>query len=219
MISLEGVSKYYPTPKGRKYILQDVSVEFPPNKNIGILGRNGMGKSTLLRLLGGIDFPNSGRIQINGRISWPMGLAGGLQGSLTGRDNARFVCRIFGDSEREVDRKIGFIHEFSELDDYFDMPVKTYSSGMKARLTFATSMAFDFDIYLIDELTAVGDRRFKEKSKQALQEKKDRASFIKVSHNMQELKQECEVGIYLENGKMHVYDDIEQAVAAYNLEG
>jgi capsular polysaccharide transport system ATP-binding protein len=178
-----------------------------------------MGKSTLLRLLGGIDFPNSGRIQIDGRISWPMGLAGGLQGSLTGRDNARFVCRIFGDSEREVDRKIGFIHEFSELDDYFYMPVKTYSSGMKARLTFATSMAFDFDIYLIDELTAVGDKRFKEKSKQALQEKKNRASFIKVSHNMQELKQECEVGIYLENGKMHVYDDIEQAVAAYNLEG
>lgn len=219
MISLEGVSKYYPTPKGRKYILQDVTVKFPPNKNIGILGRNGMGKSTLLRLLGGIDFPNSGRIQIDGRISWPMGLAGGLQGSLTGRDNARFVCRIFGDNEREVERKIGFIHEFSELGDYFDMPVKTYSSGMKARLTFATSMAFDFDIYLIDELTAVGDKRFKEKSKQALQEKKDRASFIKVSHNMQELRQECEVGVYLENGKIHVYDDIEQAVATYNREG
>ena len=216
MISLVDVSKYYSTPKGRKYILKDVSVQFPPGKNVGILGRNGMGKSTLLRLLGGIDFPNTGDIHVDGRISWPMGLGGGMQGSLTGRDNARFVCRIFGDNEREVERKIKFIHEFSELGDYFDMPVKTYSSGMRARLTFATSMAFDFDIYLIDELTAVGDKRFKEKSKEALNEKKDKASFIKVSHNMNELRQECEVGIYLSEGKMHVFDDINEAIAAYN---
>jgi capsular polysaccharide transport system ATP-binding protein len=216
MITLNKVTKYYPTPKGRKYILRDVSVEFPENRNIGILGQNGMGKSTLLRLLGGIDFPNSGNIHINGRISWPMGLAGGVQGSLSGRDNARFVCRIYGDSEKEVQRKIEFIQEFSELGDYFDMPVKTYSNGMKARLTFATSMAFDFDIYLIDELTAVGDKRFKEKSRDALIQKKSKANIIKVSHNMNELIQDCDVGVFMSNGSMKVYECIQDAVNAYN---
>ena len=215
MIRMENVTKFYASPKGRKYVLRDVSLEFPSMCNIGILGRNGMGKSTLLRLLGGIDYPNRGHIHIDGSISWPMGLQGGMQGSLSGRDNARFVCRIFGDNEQEVERKIGFILEFSELGDYFDMPVKTYSSGMRARLSFATSMAFDFDIYLMDEITAVGDQRFKEKSRAALQEKKDKAKIIKVSHNMQELIRDCDVGIYLEDGKMQIFDDIEAAVAAY----
>ncbi len=215
MIRMENVTKYYASPKGRKYVLHDVNIEFPSNCNIGILGRNGMGKSTLLRLLGGIDYPNRGHIHIDGRISWPMGLQGGMQGSLTGRDNARFVCRIYGDSEHEVNRKISFILEFSELGDYFDMPVKTYSSGMRARLSFATSIAFDFDIYLMDEITAVGDQRFKEKSRAALQEKKDKAKIIKVSHNMQELIRDCDVGIYLEGGKMQIFDDINEAVAAY----
>ncbi|QYZ67182.1 MAG: ABC transporter ATP-binding protein [Gammaproteobacteria bacterium (ex Lamellibrachia satsuma)] len=218
MIRLENVTKSYPTPKGQKYILRDVSIEFPPKCNIAILGRNGMGKSTLLRLLGGIDFPNRGYIRSEERISWPMGLSGGVQGSMSGRDNARFVCRIYGDSEHEVERKIEYIYEFTELGDYFDMPVKTYSSGMKARLSFATSMAFDFDIYLMDEITAVGDQRFKEKSRAALQEKKDKANIIKVSHNMQELIRDCDVGIYLEKGQMHLYEDIKEAVAIYQRE-
>ncbi len=215
MIRLKNVTKYYPTPKGRKYVLRDVNIEFPPKCNIAILGRNGMGKSTLLRLLGGIDYPNRGHIRSEGRISWPMGLSGGVQGSMSGRDNARFVCRIYGDSEHEVERKIEYIHEFTELGDYFDMPVKTYSNGMRARLSFATSMAFDFDIYLMDEITAVGDQRFKEKSRAALQEKKDKANIIKVSHNMQELIRDCDVGIYLEKGQMLLYEDVEEAVAIY----
>ncbi len=215
MIRMENVTKYYPTRAGRNYILCNVTVDLPSKCNIGILGRNGTGKSTLLRLFGGIDYPNSGRIQSEGRISWPMGLQGGVQGSLSGRDNARFICRIYGDSEHEVERKIKYILEFSELDDYFDMPVKTYSSGMRARLSFATSMAFDFDIYLLDEITAVGDQRFKEKSRAALQKKKDTANIIKVSHNMQELIRDCDIGIYLDNGQMHIYDDIEEAVAIY----
>ncbi|RDH91738.1 MAG: ABC transporter ATP-binding protein [endosymbiont of Seepiophila jonesi] len=218
MIRLENVTKYYSTPKGRKYILRDVNIEFPSKCNVAILGRNGMGKSTLLRLLGGIDYPNSGHIRSEGRISWPMGLQGGVQGSMSGRDNARFVCRIYGDSEHEVERKIEYIHEFTELGDYFDMPIKTYSSGMKARLSFATSMAFDFDIYLMDEITAVGDQRFKEKSRAALQEKKDKANIIKVSHNMQELVRDCDVGICLEKGQMHLYEDIKEAVAIYKKE-
>jgi len=215
MIHMENVTKYYSTPKGRKYVLRDVNMSFPPDCNIAILGRNGTGKSTLLRLLGGIDYPNRGSIQSDVRISWPMGLQGGVQGSLSGRDNARFVCRIYGDNEQEVERKIKFILEFSELGDYFDMPVKTYSSGMRARLSFATSMAFDFDIYLMDEITAVGDQQFKQKSRAALQEKKDKANIIKVSHNMEELMTDCDVGVYLEDGQLRIYDDIKEAVAAY----
>lgn len=215
MIRMEGVTKYYPTPRGRKYVLRDVSIDFPQRCNIAILGRNGMGKSTLLRLLGGIDYPNSGTIHCDGKISWPMGLQGGVQGSLTGRDNVRFICRINGDTEEEVEKKIRFIHEFSELDDYFDMPVNTYSSGMRSRLMFASSMAFDFDIYLIDEITAVGDKRFKEKSHAALEEKKGNAHIIKVSHNMQELLRDCDVGLLLENGEITIFEDIKEAIARY----
>lgn len=214
MIRLENVTKFYPTPRGRKYVLRDVSVTFP-ECNIGIFGRNGTGKSTLLRLLGKIDYPTSGRIVVDRSISWPMGLAGGFQGSLTGRDNARFVCRIYGNTDRDIRKKIDFIHEWSELGDYFDMPVKTYSSGMKARLSFATSMAFDFDLYLLDEITAVGDQRFKEKSKAALEEKKGKAQFIKVSHNLKELVRDCDVGILLHDGGMEVYHDIEKALEAH----
>ena len=215
MILMENVSKYYATNRGRHYVLRDVSIHLPTNCNIGILGRNGMGKSTLLRLLGGIDYPDRGRIKTTGKISWPMGLQGGVQGSLSGRDNTRFVCRIYGDSEQEVERKIKFVLDFSELDDYFDMPLKTYSNGMRARLTFAISLAFDFDIYLLDEITAVGDQIFKEKSRAALQQKKGNAHIIMVSHNMQELIRDCDIGIFVESGQLYIYDDIDEAVRVY----
>ena len=215
MILMENVSKYYATNRGRHYVLRDVSIHLPTSCNIGILGRNGMGKSTLLRLLGGIDYPDRGRIKTTGKISWPMGLQGGVQGSLSGRDNTRFACRIYGDNEQEVERKIKFVLDFSELNDYFDMPLKTYSSGMRARLTFAISLAFDFDIYLLDEITAVGDQIFKEKSRAALQQKKDNAHIIKVSHNMQELIRDCDIGILVESGQLYIYDDIEEAVRVY----
>lgn len=216
MITLHHVTKYYPTPGGRKYVLKDVSLTVDTHCNIGVLGRNGAGKSTLLRLLGGIDYPNQGEVRIDGSISWVMGLGGGMQGSMTGRENVRFVCRIYGDTEQEIDRKVKFIKDFSDLGNYFDMPVKTYSSGMKARLTFAASMAFDFDTYIMDEIGAVGDKNFKDKSKAALQERKDKSHIIKVSHSMQELIQDCDVGLYLANGKIEVFDDIKDAVDAYN---
>lgn len=215
MIKLTRVTKYYPTPNGRKYILKDVSLDIPGGKNIGVFGRNGTGKSTLLRLLGKIDYPNQGRIEVKGSLSWPMGLSGGYQGSLSGRDNASFVCRIYGDNENEVAEKVAFVHEFSELADYFDMPVNSYSSGMRSRLSFAVSMAFDFDYYLIDELTAVGDAQFKKKSQQALEEKKGRANVIHVSHNPGQLKKQCDIGIFLHEGKLHCYENMDEAIAAY----
>ena len=150
MIELQNVSKYFPTPHGRKYALRDVSLSLPEKANVGVLGLNGAGKSTLLGLIGGIDFPNEGKIKLEGSISWPLGLSGGVQGSLTGKENAVFVCRVYGDDASAIKEKLEYILAFSELGDYFDMPVKSYSSGMRSRLLFAISMAFDFDIYLIE---------------------------------------------------------------------
>jgi capsular polysaccharide transport system ATP-binding protein len=216
VIRLNGITKYYPTLQGRRYVLRDVTLELPSGVNIGVIGRNGAGKSTLMRLLGRIDYPNRGRVETDLKVSWPMGLAGGMQGTLTGRDNASFVCRVYGASTQDVRRKIAFIHEFSELEEYFDMPVKSYSSGMRARLTFAMSMAFEFDFYLIDELTAVGDQRFRQKSKEALDERKTRANYIMASHNMQELLRGCEAGMFIHDGQLHFHESLADAVAAYD---
>jgi len=188
----------------------------PENVNIGILGRNGAGKSTLLRMLGGIDFPNSGRIWSNKRFSWPMGLAGGFQGSMTGRQNVKFVCRIFGKNDDEINRAIDFVKDFSELGKYFDMPIKTYSSGMKSRLSFGLSLAFDFDYLLIDETLSVGDKHFQEKSKKALKEKLESCNFLLVSHSMPTLKEMCDAGIVVNNGSIQYFDNINDAIEKYN---
>ena len=216
MITLSNVTKYYPTKHGRKYVLRNVSQTLPSGVNIGVFGANGTGKSTLLKLLGSADFPSHGSIDSDCSISWPMGLTGGFQGSLTGRDNAKFVCHVYGANQREIREKLAFIQEFAEIGEYFDMPVKTYSTGMRARLTFGVSMAFDFDVYLIDELTAVGDKRFREKSKAALEAKKAKANFIMASHNIESLVRQCDVGMFIRAGELYVYHDIEQAVLEYN---
>ena len=216
MIRLDKVSKYFVTRSGRKHILRNVSLDIPRGLNVGLLGRNGVGKSTFMRLLAGVDTPNSGTISTSYNMSWPMGLAQGLQVTMTGRENARFVCRILGTPHDEVVEKLKFIEAFSEIGDYFDMQVRTYSSGMRARLNFAISMAFDFDCYLIDELTSVGDKGFREKSRQALVEKKGRSSFIKISHNLGELKAECDSGIILESGQLFFFQDVSEAVRCYD---
>lgn len=215
MITFDNVTKYYPTKNGRHYILKDVSLELPGDKNIGVFGANGSGKSTLMNLLAGVDFPNCGRINIAGNVSWPLGLAG-YQGSMTGRENAEFICRVYGKSRAEFKKRMDFIKEFSEIGDFFEMPLKTYSSGMRSKFSFAVSMAFDFDYYLIDELTSVGDRRFKEKCQKTFDEKKGRANFLFVSHNINELKRQCDIGIFIKDGKIHVHESIDDAVNAYN---
>ena len=215
MISFDNVTKYYPTPNGRHYILKDVTLELPGDKNIGVFGANGSGKSTLMRLLAGVDFPNRGLIKIKGDVSWPLGLSG-YQGSMTGRENAEFVCRLYGKSREEIAEKVAYIKEFSEIGRFFEMPLKSYSSGMRSKFSFAVSMAFDFDYYLIDELTAVGDKRFKEKCKETFDAKKGVANFLFVSHNLNELKRQCDIGIYIRDGKIHVHDSIDDAIAVYN---
>lgn len=213
MIILDNVTKYYPTKFGRNYILRDVSLILPRNRNIGILGSNGAGKSTLLRLLGGMDMPNQGKLTRKCRVSWPLALGGGFQGSMTGRDNTRFVCRIHGVREtREIEE---WVKEFSEIGQHFELPIKTYSSGMKSKFSFAVSMAFDFDIYLTDEITSVGDARFKQKCIDVFTQKRQTASLIMVTHDIKNLRQQCDMGIVLRNNTLKMFDDIEDAIRIY----
>lgn len=215
MIELKNITKYYNTSDGKKYVLKNVNQLIPSSVNVGLLGRNGAGKSTLLRILGGIDFPTSGSIVSDKSFSWPMGLAGGFQGSMTGRQNVKFVCRIYGKSDEEIQKAITFVEEFAEIGAYFNMPIKTYSSGMKARLSFGLSLFFDFDYLIIDETLSVGDRNFQVKSKEALRKKIENCNILLVSHSMPILKELCDVGIVIENGEMTYFEDINEAVELY----
>ena len=215
MIELKNATKYFKTNSGRKYILDDVTMNIPPKINIGIMGRNGAGKSTLLRMLGGIDFPTSGEIISDENFSWPMGFSGGFQGSMTGRQNCKFVCRIYNKTDDEMREIIDYIYSFSELGEYFDMPIKKYSSGMRSRLNFGLSLAFDFDYMLIDETLSAGDMYFKEKAQKALEEKMEACNYLLVSHNMQVLEQMCDAGILVDNGKLIYFGKISDAIEAY----
>lgn len=215
MIIVEDVHKRYQTTHGPgKWVLQGVSFTIPPKLNVGLVGANGVGKSTLLRIIGGVDQPNKGRVERHCRVSWPMGFGGGLQGSLTGRQNAKFVCRIHGHDDDIPDR-IAYIQDFAEIGEAFDEPVKTYSSGMRSRLQFALSLAFDFDVYISDEVTATGDAAFKKKAADAFKNLADHASVIMVSHGEGTLKQFCSAGILIQNGKAHWFDQIDDALKAY----
>jgi len=214
MIELRNLSKSYRTRAGRHYVFRDLNVTIPTKANVALLGRNGAGKSTLMRILGGIDYPDQGEVVSDVSISWPLALSGGFQGSLTGRENAKFVCRIYG-KEAELDQKLAFIKEFSGIEEYFEEPVKSYSSGMKSRVAFALSMAFEFDVYLVDEITAVGDQDFRDKSQKAFNTIRERAGVVMVSHNMNTLKQQCDMAILLENSSATVFTDIEKAIDCY----
>ena len=215
MIIVDDLYKRYRSDHGMgKWVLQGVSFTIPPKLNVGLVGRNGAGKSTLLRLIGGIDTPTRGRVERRCRVSWPMGFGGGLAASLTGRQNAKFVCRIHGHEEDLQDR-LRYIEDFAEIGDAFDEPVKTYSSGMKARLQFGLSLAFDFDVYISDEVTATGDAAFHKKALAAFKSLTSRASLIMVSHADGTLKEFCTAGIWLHEGKAHWFDRLDDALKAY----
>jgi capsular polysaccharide transport system ATP-binding protein len=215
MLRLQQLTKSYPTPAGRKYVFRDLDLTFPDGTNIGLIGRNGAGKSTLLRLLGGIDAPDRGAVVTDARISFPVGLGGGFSQALSGRDNVAFVCRVHGSFGADLARRVRIVEEFAEIGEYFDLPVESYSSGMRSRVAFGLSMAFDFDYYLIDEVMAVGDAQFREKSRQHLLEKLSRAHVILTSHNMSDIRQFCNVVVLLEKGGVRVFDDIEAGIRAY----
>jgi capsular polysaccharide transport system ATP-binding protein len=215
MITVENVYKRYHNHHGSDWVLKDVSFHIPKGTSVGLVGRNGAGKSTLLQLLGGMDEPDRGIIQRDCSMSWPIGLKGGFQPSMTGRQNVKFVSRIHG-LGNEIDRITQYVEEFAEIGKAFDEPIKTYSSGMRSRLAFGLSLAFDFDVYLSDEATAVGDKAFKEKAKKAFENKVGKASLIMVSHSEGILKQLCQAGLWLHEGQTFWFDDIRDAIYAYH---
>jgi capsular polysaccharide transport system ATP-binding protein len=215
MIELRNVSKSYRVNNGFRYVLRDVSLVIPDRTNIGVLGPNGAGKSTFLRIIGGAEQADSGSIVTDSDISWPLGLNSGFQGSLTGRQNVQFVCQINGLGTNQTHSVINQVISFAEIGEYFDMPVKTYSSGMRARLSFGLSMSFKFDIYLVDELTSVGDVIFREKAKNAFEQIRARASLIFVSHNLSMLRTSCDSALFLRDGQADFYPDIAEGIDAY----
>lgn len=216
MFKLRNVTKSYLTPKGRRYVFRNLSLSIPPGKNIGLIGRNGAGKSTLMRLLGAADIPDSGSVVTDKSISWPVGLTGGFQGSMTGRENIKFVCRVYGAVGDDMREKIRYVQEFAEIGDWIDEPIKTYSSGMRSRVAFGLSMAFDFDYYLIDEVMSVGDAQFKRKCADVFQEKLQQSKVVLVTHNMNEVQKICDIVLLVRNGEIQVYEDVAEGIKAYN---
>ncbi|MBA3588115.1 ABC transporter ATP-binding protein [Methylibium sp.] len=215
MIELREITKSYPTLHGRRYVFRDLSFRFPDDASIGLIGPNGAGKSTLMRLLGGIDAPDCGHIVSDANISWPVGLGSGMQPTLSGRDNVRFVCRIYGATGKAMREKIAYVEDFAEIGEYFDLPVKSYSSGMRSRLAFGLSMAFDFDYYLIDEVMAVGDAQFRKKGQEVFRTRLSKAKLILVSHNMADIRQWCDVVVLVKDGTATVFEDVEAGILAY----
>ena len=214
MIALQDITKIYRTRDGNKRrVLDNVSFAVDRGQAIGILGRNGSGKSTLVRILGGIEEPTSGTVERQGSVSWPLGFVGGFQISLTGADNLRFIARIYGMPYKAL---MEFVEGFAEIGEYIRMPVKTYSSGMRARLMFGISLALEFDCYLIDEGISVGDARFREKCERALHERVARGSLVMVSHEAELLRTHCTSGGVLHDGRLTVYDGIDEAIEAYH---
>jgi len=214
MIEVISVSKKYYSHVGTQWVLNDVNFTIPKGVSVGLVGRNGAGKSTLLRLIGGMDQPDKGQIIKHGRVSWPIGLSGGFQRSMTGRQNVKFVARLHGNNS-EVDRIIEEVESFAEIGKAFDEPVRTYSSGMRSRLGFGLSLAFDFDVYLSDEATAVGDKAFRKKAVTAFKNRVGQSSLIMVSHGVGILKELCQAGVWLHEGKAIWFDDIHDAILNY----
>jgi capsular polysaccharide transport system ATP-binding protein len=212
MIRLTNVCKDYPTRVGFRRVLNDVNLTIRPGERVGILGQNGAGKSTLIRLISGAEPPTRGTIERNMSVSWPLAFAGGFQGSLTGADNVRFICRIYG---VDFAPRFQFVKDFSELGIYINEPVSSYSSGMRARLAFAISMTIDFDCYLMDEVMSVGDARFRERCRVELFEKRLDKAMLIVSHSHRYLKGNCHRFLLLRDGVIEEHDDFEEVYFQY----
>ncbi len=212
MIRLENISKHYETTRGYKTVLNDVNLQIAPGEKVGILGRNGAGKSTLIRVMGGVTLPDSGTITQEMSLSWPLGFDSGVQGTMTGLDNINFICRVYG---VDIDEVLPFVADFSELGRYIREPVSSYSSGMKARLSFAISMAIDFDCMLIDEVLAVGDQRFKERCHEELLVKRKERALVLVSHEPGMIREICDSAYVLVEGHLHHFNEVEEAYLFY----
>lgn len=209
MIRLEQLTKVFVLEGKRKTVLKDVNAVFPTGVSVGLLGRNGSGKSTLLQMIAGTMDPTSGRILSTGTISWPVGFAGSFHPELTGIQNARFIARIYG---ADTDELVDFVEEFAGLGVHFRLPVRSYSSGMRSRLAFGVSMGIAFDTYLVDEVTSVGDAAFRAKSAEVFHARMRTAGAVVVSHSMAQMRELCQAGAVLEDGKLTYYDKIADAI-------
>jgi capsular polysaccharide transport system ATP-binding protein len=209
MIEFRNVTKFYSTPHGRKVLLDNFSMTIPAGAKVALIGRNGAGKSTMIGMISGIVAPNRGRILRTGTMSWPMGFSGSFAADITGRQNTLFVARIYGVDGAAL---IAFVEDFAELGPFIDMPVRSYSSGMKARLAFGMSMGLGFDWYLVDEVTSVGDTAFRKKSLDVFRNRLSTVGLIMVSHSTTTLREYCTSGIVLEAGRAVYYSDLEEAI-------
>lgn len=215
MITVTEVCKDYhsETRQGHHRVLSDLSFSVARGEKIAVLGRNGAGKSTLIRLIAGIELPTTGSIEREMSVSWPVGLNGGVGGSMTGHDNIRFICRIYN---KPFALMREFVDDFAELGKFLAEPVRTYSAGMRARLNFALSVAIDFDCYLIDEIISVGDQRFQRRSHEELFEKRADRSLILASHAPDIVKDYCSRALVLHRGRGKVFDDLDLALDIYH---
>ena len=213
MICIKDIVKKYHTRHGEVTVLDHINLTINMGEKVGILGCNGSGKSTMIRLISGAEQPTFGSIERSMSVSWPLAFGGAFQGTLTGLDNLRFICRIYG---VDAESRISYIQEFSELGPYLKEPVKTYSSGMRARLAFAISMAVEFDCFLIDEIIAVGDSRFHDKCQYELFEKRKNRTMIIVSHQPDFIKTHCDKAAVLVAGKLHAFEQIDEAMVFYH---
>jgi capsular polysaccharide transport system ATP-binding protein len=210
MIVLDRVYKAYRTIEGRQIVLHDVSMAIPEGRCLGVLGANGAGKSTLIRLLAGTEQPDAGRISRGTKaVSFPLGFGGTMHPKLSGLENVVFLARLYDVDEREA---TAYVEEFAELGTYYRMPVGTYSSGMRARLAFGACLAIQFDVYLIDEVTSVGDARFRIKCLDAFRQRMDRADVIMVTHDYETMRAYCDIGAVLRDARLTLFDDLEAAI-------
>jgi capsular polysaccharide transport system ATP-binding protein len=212
MIVLQNLTKVYHSRGFRTVVANRINAVFPTGKSVALLGRNGAGKSSLLRMIAGTMLPTSGHVLSDGTVSWPVGFAGSFHGELTGAQNVRFVARIYG---VDTDALVDYVEEFSDLGVNYHKPFGTYSSGMRSRLAMGTSMGIDFDTYLVDEVTSVGDAAFKEKSRAVFAERMESASAIVVSHSMPFIRRVCTMGAVLHGGRLRFFEDVNEAIRFY----
>lgn len=215
MIRLVDVSKTYRLRGSATVVADRINAVFPSRVSVGLLGRNGAGKSSLLRMIAGTVDPDEGEILSDGLISWPVGFAGSFHPDLTGVQNVRFVARVYG---VDTDELVAFVRDFAELGEHFELPFHTYSSGMRSRLAFGVSMGIRFDTYLVDEVTSVGDAIFKAKSARVFDERRRTSGAIVVSHSMKMIRRLCDAGAVLEGGRLTYFDSIDDAIAFYEGE-
>ena len=212
-LKVDRVTKEYHTHIGVRRVLDDISFDLGPGEKIGVLGRNGSGKSTLVKLIGGVELPTSGTIHRGMFMSWPIGFTGGVESTMTGAASARFIARVYGRDEKDV---LAFVDDFAELGRQLYIPIEAYSSGMRARLLFALTLAIDFKCFLIDEITAVGDHRFHLKCHDALFTQRRQCAMVLISHDQETIRQYCNRALVLKAGRGRVFEDVELALRIYS---